>query len=585
MGKKTMLAALLLTSSVLISACSGNNNGNGGNKAANGPSAAPANGSANGASPEGTSPPGSDLPLYTIKVFADPNFATYGITKSDQTVIGKVIKDKFNIVFEYITSSNTAKEQLNLMLAGGDYPEIMRIEDQDLLAKYIDSKALVPLDPYIENAPNFQKLFKDAIPYWKFESGDGKIYNYSMNLPQDMIGFPEHNDIYVRTDLLEQQGYPKLLSTDDYVEFFKKAKEMNPTTNGQTTMGMVAPFAEPWGMAGIAPVMYEKGGKYVQIANNAVIWSPTEDKFVDMLKDDYAVGSFKFLNKMYVNGLLDPDSFTDKTDQVNQKLATGAPMASWYISNWQANAGQVAAGHPELQYIVLPIQLPAQIASGEKRLKMTQATRPFDMVVITKNAKDPKRLFDLIEWASSNEGQLLLQSGIEGVHYTMENGKRVPTDEYMKNHNDPAWSYKQGFGAGAPLPSALIAAPDGEPYALSKVTMVKEAGMDARVKDTYTKLGWTDSEQWWRENSTEAIVGTAQSIFMDPNSEEGRLEQRLVEVRVRNTPKLIMAKNDAEFDKIYQDVLKEYEALKPETIVDLYNERYKAAKADLEAAK
>lgn len=531
---------------------------------------------------------GSDLPLYEVKIFANPDVVKV-VKKSDETELGKIIKEKFNIVFELIPFSGDYKEKLNLMLAGGDYPEMMRVEDQDILSKYIDAGAVLPLDPYMENADNFKTLFKDAIPYWRYESGDGKIYNWSMGLPQDMIGFPEHNDISVRIDALKQQGYPNLLNTDDYVEFFKKAMADNPTTDGAKTIGLVAPFGEAWGIAGIGPIMYEKGGKYVQVANNATIWSPTEEKFVDMLKDEYTVESFKFFNKMYRAGVLDPDSFTDKMDQVQEKLNSGRALGVWYVS-WNgtiASQELVKAGKPELQYIALPVRSPLQVERNEKRLKMTQATRPFDMAVITKNAKHPERLFDLINYFSSVEGQLLLQSGIEGVHYEIVDGVRLETADYKaKKLADPDFWAKQGFTAINTLPRALTAAPDGMPYALNNNPTVKdEVNFSQEIRDTYKALGWTDSEQYWRENSVEAVVGTAQSIFMDPATEEGRLEQRLIEIRVRNTPKLIMAKDDADFDRIYQDILKEYDKLNPQSIIDLYNQRYKEAIVKVEQFK
>ncbi len=563
-----MLAMLIfLTSTVTgLTACSGQ-----GKEPAGNLSTGPAEGQASSQNAGNT----EEKPLYVIPVFGNANL----IKRSDETPVYQKIKEKFNIVFEMIPGVGDYKEKLNLMLAAGDYPELLRLEDQDTTDKYIKAGALLPLDPYLDKCPNFVELYKESIPYWRLAAGDGKLYNWNILMPQDLNNFPENNDIAIRSDILEEAGWPNIVSSDDYVSLLSEAIKKHPLTDGKKTLGIVAPFGESWGMAGIGPIMYEKG-RYTQVANGAVAWSQPDKKFVDMVANEYTKEGFQFFNKLYRNGVLDRESFTDKMDQVMEKLNSGRALGCWYI-RWVAsgaNSELETAGKANLQYITLPVQSPKQIANNEKRMIMTAVNRPFDTVVITKNAKYPERIMELVDWASSDEGQILLQSGIEGVHYTRNaDGKRVPTEEYKKGvTSDKDYLQKQGLGAlvGMIGNAACSSTVDGQPYDLGMIPEVKDELLPQRVKDAYKAMGWRNSMQWWQDNAVGVNVGIASGISINPATELGALEAKIADLRLKYSSKIMLAKSDEEFENLYNTLLKEHEKLQPQKVVDEYNRLY-----------
>ncbi|MFB6366811.1 extracellular solute-binding protein [Paenibacillus elgii] len=521
--------------------------------------------------------------LYTIKVLVTSTGNTI-VKRSDETPVGKVIKDKFNIVFEFIPFSGDYRDKLNMMLASGDYPELLRVERQDLVTKYINAGAALPLDDYLKDAKYFNEANKPSIPYWRLPASDGKLYKWETNVPQDVNNFCECNDIAIRSDILKEQGYPKLLSTDDYVEFLKKAIAAHPTTNGKKTLGVVAPFAESWGMAGIMPIMYEKGDKYISVGNEGVIFNIKDQKFEDMLLNAYTKESYQFFNKLYREGLLDNESFTDTLTQVTEKVNSGQALG-FYYTMWikdPVNTTLEKAGHPELGYVQLPIQTNTMVKEGQKKNLRLETVRPYDSIIITKNAKDPKRIFELIDWVSSEEGQTLLQSGIEGVHYKRVDGKRVLTDEFKKGYReDPNYLSKQGIGVGMSfLGLRLLTAKDNQPYnLLNDTAAADEFSLTKTVADTYKTLGWANSKDWFRKNGVPAPGGLASGIIIDPTSSEGMVSQKIVELRVKNSAKLVMAKSEAEFEQIWQDLMKQYQALNPQKVVDKYNELFQQQQA------
>jgi ABC-type sugar transport system, periplasmic component len=523
--------------------------------------------------------------LYTIQILTSP--LSYVKTSSD-TEIGKVLREKFNIEFEFLPTTGDAREKQNLMLASGDYPEIVRLEGNDMVNKYISADALLPLDNYLSDASNFTSRFAEQIPYWRVAAQDGKLYKWEMLVPQDFAATPEINDMAVRTDALEKQGWPNLVTEDDWYDFLKKAMEQMPQTNGQKTVGMVIPLAESWGPA--LTEFIEKGGTYVdQGTNDAVVWNETEQKWEAAFTTKEIIDNYRWFNRLYRAGILDKDCFTDTLDQVRNKLTSGAALSMWYII-WEvggANSELIKAGHPEMQYINMPIRSNAQEAAKEKRLVRVETTRPFDSVAITKNAKDPERIFKMIDWCLSEEGQILLQSGIEGKQYNIVDGKRVPTDEYVNAiKTDPEYSEKVGFDLYRFLGYCKLKGKDGINYNISQDPAYSDTlFLTDRQREAYQKLGWANSKDFWLKIGVSAPSGLASTCSLDTNSDEGKLDEKFNEFRVKAGAKLITAKTEEDFNKNLENLMAEYNKLNIQKIVDKYNEILTANKANLDKYK
>ncbi|GGD98351.1 extracellular solute-binding protein [Paenibacillus nasutitermitis] len=571
--RKNFLALLVVCMLVSITAACSNNGDNGGKNEGIEPTNSPSTN-------KGETDPKEERPLYTIKYMGGSD----KIKRSDETEIGQIIKEKFNIVFEFIPYAGNWEEKVNLMLAGGDYPEILRIEYNPSLQKYIQAGAALALDEYLPDSPNFSKRYAEQIPLWRSISADKKLYNWQTG-QSDFKNNVRGLDIGTRIDVLEKQGYPNLVSEDEWINYLKQAmKDFPKTASGQKTIGMAVPFGEPWGMAGIAGIMYEKGGRYTGVAGNgAVIFDHANNQFVDYLKNEYVVESLKFFNKLYREGILDKEAFTDKYDQYIEKLNSGRALSGWYAL-WGlsgVNQALIKAGQPEQQYIVLPVRSNTQVERNEKRLIMELDLVPFNNTIITKNAKDPKRIMELLDWASTDEGQTLIQSGIKDKHYTVDaQGIRVPTELFTTESLNA--DSKVGIGLFSFLGLDARTGEDGQAFNVgSNPDYVDKLSQTAETMNAFEKLGWKTSVDYWEKTAVGAKSGIVPSIKMDPNSPLIQTEQKMVEFRVKNSAKLMMAKDDAEFSKIWDDVIKEYDKLNPDDVINEYNKLYQEASAEL----
>ena len=514
-------------------------------------------------------------PKILVSMSINPN-----IVLSNENEIGKVLEEKFNIVFEYIPLTGDLNEKVNLLLATGDYPELIGMTGVDNIRKYIDAGAAISLESYIENAPNFQREFKEQIGFWRNYSGKNEVCHWESGVGGtvgERFGYIP-GDIVVRSDALEKQGWPTLTSASDWIPFLKQAMQDFPETDGKKSIGLTSTFAEPWGLQGIAGIGYEKGEHLTGAAgNNAVIWNHTESTFVDYFLCEEALETIRWFNALYREGILDEESFTDLYQQTVDKVKSGQALSIWY-SGWAAGEANQAfrdAGKPEMQYVSIPFQLDSQASTNQKRASGIAYTNFSDIYCITKNAEHPERIFEVVEFALSDEGQILLQSGIEGITYNIVDGKRVPTDEYLANWSSFEW--KMGVGMAWEyryLPSINGLASDGVQYNMNSPE-IEELLRDERANEAIDKM---DLNQWYDRIKFVFIDSNATSVTLDSTSEESRIETRLIDFRVKAYAQLILAETEAEYESILANLIAEYKKLEPERVIDAYNEGYRKNK-------
>ncbi|MEA4890011.1 MAG: hypothetical protein VB070_11165 [Clostridiaceae bacterium] len=507
---------------------------------------------------------------YVIQILTGPKQV---VKRSDETPVGKVIKDKFNVVFEYLPLTGDAIEKETLMLSTGDYPEVTRLENNLMYSKYVEAGAAICLDDYIADSTNFSEVFKEQLPYWRLSTTDGKIYKWERSVPQDIDVAGDYLDIGVRTDALEAQGWPNLVSEDDWFNFLKQALVDFPETNGQPTIGITFPMGESWGPS-LTTEFIEKGGiTNDQATNDAVLWNQVDQCWEAAWTNRDFIQNLRWFNRLYLNGLLDKECFTDTSQQSTEKGNNAQAIAFWYIYGFGtgANAQLIAAGHPEMQYIHQPIRSNDQVKAGLKRQSRLETTRPFDTYVITKNCKDPARFFSLLDWSLSEEGQILLQSGIEGQHYLInDKGEREPTEEFTKGiMSDPEYTETAGLNSGDVLGLTQSQDSKGISYDLQKEIKYKDQlFLTDRQKEALKKLGWESSMDYWKKTSVAAPTGLAGTCSLDPNSDISKLNEKFISWRASAGTKLITA---TDFDATLAELNTEYEKMDIQKVVDEYN--------------
>ena len=511
---------------------------------------------------------------WTIDVLTDGTLVEH----TADTVIGKYIEDQFGISFNYSTYSGDLLEKQALMLAGGDYNEIQYMQGQTMVQQYINAGALLNLDDYKDLLPDFYERYADLIPYWRAAANDGGLYKWEVATPRELPDTYPHHDIIVRTDVLEYYGYPELVSASDWIEFLEKAIQDFPENyNGEPTVGLTVPFAESWGIAGLSGVAFEKGGTYLYCGDDYFVFNTETNAFEDYVECPDVKESFEFFNTLYQKGILDEECFTDLSDQTHEKLASGRAIAAWYVT-WEiagANSALSDAGHDEIQYIELPFQLDSQI--GEPRNAPVVNSYPYMSYGITTNCSDPERFCKFLNWCCTDEGQMVIQSGLEGLHYTYEDGIRVPTDLRKKCSLDTATAQAEGLGDEVfmfrCLPLCRVLAEDGQPYNLYDDQAYRdEFALTDGQKTAVEGLGWNSSNQWWDEHLNGIGIGYTRSCAVDTTSDLGQTGAKMLETRIKYSGQLIITDD---FEETWAEMIEEYEKLDHAAVIDEMNDLYK----------
>lgn len=377
----------------------------------------------------------------TFSVFsADPN----GNWANMQDEVGKEITRRTGVTLKLETAVGDPDQKINLIAASGQYPDL--IMPKGAAGVLIDSGAMLDLEPLInKHAPNIKRVIGNQFNRMRFSTKNPGIYF----LPTlDAIGqrdFDPDAAFKLQLAALKEQGYPKITTLKDYEKVIAAYVKKHPTTaDGKPTIGLSL-LADDWRIliSTTNPAFWATGASddgewYIDPKTYQAklhYFRPEEKEY------------FRWLNHMNDIGLLDRESFTQKYDQYLAKIAAGRVVglidANWEIGD-AVNALN-ASGKDHLTYG----RFGAVLKAGMKAA-YTQPTgfRGGYGIGITRACKDPVAAIKFLDFLASDEGQVLINWGIKGKHYVVQNGKRViPAAVQKVKTGDPA-TFQRTVGIG-----------------------------------------------------------------------------------------------------------------------------------------
>ncbi len=154
---------------------------------------------------------------------------------------------------------------------------------------------------------------------------------------------------------------------------------------------------------------------------------------------------FKWLNKMYNEGILDPEFATQTHDDYIAKISSGRVVAL-FDTLWDYQDGEKILkqdGKLGKTYCGLPL---AMDKGTKVPTLMYQGLPTGQGVGITTACENPEAAIKFLDYICSDEGQVLVNWGIEGTNYKIdENGKRYREQEEIDAYkNDKNYSKTTG---------------------------------------------------------------------------------------------------------------------------------------------
>lgn len=494
--------------------------------------------------------------LITVTVFrGDP-----GDQPTDDNKIYKLIEEEFGIKFEIEYLTGDLNETLSIKIAGKDYPDLF---DGGNSAEIIErAGALIDLLPYIteEGTPNLYKHIYTDNRVQQLVNEDGKLFiipNYGINYNGKIDNAPNGPMFFLQKQVIAWNNYVVPTTLNEYFDLIEAFIAANPTTADGTPYTGFAILCEDWRhFCLINPVQHLMG----RPNDGEVIVDVSTDEYTTttFINQPYAKDYYKKLNEEYNKGLINKDTFVMNYDQYIAALSSGT-ILGMFDQGWDfgtATAALQSAEMYENTFLGLPLVYDESYGYGKIEEHYVNGTvmnkdRGFGISV---NCAYPERLVQLLDSLLSDEWQKILQWGIEGEDYYVENGRMLMTKEQYEIRNDANWKRaNQALAIWESAPKKQGVMDDGNAWAPSDQAEMYFGLMNEYDLAFYANCGVKVPGDFFDKTLALAPYGEAWQIDKGPISIEYADFNAIQDKRL---PELIMASPD-EFDAMWDAFVEE----------------------------
>ncbi len=336
-----------------------------------------------------------------VSVMATLGNGSYSL---NDNICWKYLQERSNITFNTIDfAPSEAAEKQNLMMSSGEYPEVLYKCGKLDLDQYGMDGILIPLEDLIrEYCPNLCALLDERNAWAEITAPDGHIYS----LPAiGKTGGNGGDPWWINKGWLDKLGLEEPKSVEELYTVLKAFKEQDPNGNGKADEIPVGVYANRNSYSSLLS-LFDGGSSYMdywRVMDGQMEYLPTTEWF----KENF----LELFNKMYTEGILNPDMFTMDRDQF-----------------------RAVCGAEEMVYGLIYDSSP-QLADKNDCVNWV-TLKPFDTDVfaltsgvikgglaISDKCKNPEIIMAWADFLYTEEGGRINRLGIEGVNYKInENG-------------------------------------------------------------------------------------------------------------------------------------------------------------------
>ncbi len=362
-----------------------------------------------------------------------------------------------------------------LMIAAQDYPDMIYAKgDANSL---IDAGAMIDMTDLIEEyGPNIKKMYGDEFEKLRYSEEDPSIYQLSSYAVGGTF-LENSGTAQIQWAVLKENNYEIPDTLEKFEKMIKDYMAAHPTTEeGMPTIGLSLSAADWHWMITLG----NPSGYIAEGAPDNGQWLIDEDyNAMYKFRSDKVREYYRWLNRMYHEGVLDPEFATQTYEDYIAKIASGRVVALT-DTDWDYSDGEkilIADGKLDKTYAGLPLAMDENTKAPSL---MYQGLPTGQGVGITTSCKDPVAAIKFLDYLCSDEGQVLVNWGIEGVNYFIdEEGHRYRTQEEIDEANtNQDYSRITGVGFHSyPFPTYGIGEVDstGSTYTTdSKETVIAE---------------------------------------------------------------------------------------------------------------
>ncbi len=353
---------------------------------------------------------------------------------NDQNPMHAYLQEKSGVYLDIQIPIGDANEKLNMLLVGNEYPELIRHSSANIMTTMINEGIALPLEDLIEKyAPNVKEAFGDSYNY--LFSEDGHIYSlpsgygvsaYSEDvIPATWSGWTFN----VREDMWQALGCPDIKTLDDVYDVLVKMKEVQPKNIQGNDYYPLGGFVQGW--QNMLETLIQSAGGY-----NGRFYIDEDNQLSYWVRAPWAQEIIEWYNKVYREGLLDPEAFTmDRATFSPQKLG-GDQIKSYFGIHYYVNS-QVpnlnALGVENGYWQNFPISV-AEVGQHPNIVSESRMGAGY-LVLTDKLAGDETKLaaaMSLINALADPYNNFVVINGLEGINWEFNaDGKPVLTKTYL----------------------------------------------------------------------------------------------------------------------------------------------------------
>lgn len=461
------------------------------------------------------------------------NFSWFPRPDYSNPVHQQIIKDT-GVDIEFVIPAGNEAEKLNSMIASDTLPDLVTLGWwEGAIKEIIDAEMVYPLNELADKYdPYFWTVADEGRLGW-YTSDDGNVYQYP-NASFSPADYEKNDNIaanitfLVRKDMYEAIGSPDMTTPEGFKQAIRDAAKAFPTVNGQPLI--------PLGAAEFTA----EGNVSFQGDLQDFLAVPREDEdgnVYDRESDPDYKNWLKTFRQLGEEGYLSDDIFIDQRAQMEEKIAQGRYFAMIYQRTDLADQQKLLyAQDPESIYMAVD---GPKNSNGDPHEIGGVGISGWTVTLISKKCKDPERAISLLSYLMGEEAQKLITYGPEGVGYDMVKGQPVEKAEAKALKQDNMDEYSRKIGG------------DNAYWMLM---------------DTATQLQWASKpepplgqmETW----TYPYVINTAEYSFsLAIDSEESIIDMKVKNLFGSTLPKLLLAKTDAEFDKLFDEYTKKKKEL------------------------
>lgn len=446
------------------------------------------------------------------------NFSWYN-TPWGGNAVSRAITAETGVDITFISPGGSETETLDAFIAGNNLPDLVTLgwwEPQ--LSAMIGQGLVYPLNQLAdEYDPVFWEVADEARLSW-YTASDGNVYCYpnSSYAPGDYGGtvpIGSNQTFLVRKDIYEAIGSPDMTTPEGFADAVRAAAQL-PTVDGLPLI--------PLG----AHEFTERGcDSFDKFLMNflAIPWEK-DGKFYDRYTDPEYKRWLAMFRQLGEEGLLANDIFIDKRIQMEEKAAQGRYFCMLYQRTDIADIQrQRYSRDPESVYIAVD---GPRNAAGDPYTLPGSGLSGWTVTMISKNCAHPDKAIRLMSFMMSETGQKLISVGIEGEHYTMENGRAVLTEETARLLNGDNAVYLAQVGAN-------------DAYWMLQ---------DNRMQSQWMPLDDPVLRQMEEWTYPYTCYTSQYDVAFAPGSEADAADKRITAIHAEMLPRLLLASTQEEFE-------------------------------------